>query len=47
MAAALALNDALDVGLVAQWRARTDNPASRRLAQRLGFAESGEQSTVR
>ena len=30
VAAALALNDALDVGLVAQWRARIDNTASRR-----------------
>ncbi|SDT27631.1 hypothetical protein SAMN04488543_3533 [Friedmanniella luteola] len=46
VAAALALNDALDVGLVPQWRARTDNAASRRLARRLGFAEAGEQSTV-
>ncbi|GAA1842621.1 hypothetical protein GCM10009714_26210 [Microlunatus capsulatus] len=46
VAAALALNDALDVGLVAQWRARTDNAASRRVARRLGFAAAGEQSTV-
>lgn len=46
VAAAVALNDALDVGLVAQWRARTENAASRRLARRLGFVEAGEQSTV-
>ena len=46
VAAALALNDALDVGLGREWRARTDNAASRRLARRLGFAESGEQTTV-
>ncbi len=46
VAAALALNDALDVGLVAQWRTRIDNTASRRVAQRLGFVEAGEQSTV-
>ena len=46
VAAALALNDALDAGLVAQWRARSDNAASRRLARTLGFAEVGEQSTV-
>jgi len=46
VAAALALNDALDVGLVGQWRARTDNAVSRRLARKLGFVESGEQSTV-
>lgn len=46
LAAALALNDALDVGLVAQWRARVDHVGSRRLARRLGFAEVGEQTTV-
>jgi hypothetical protein len=46
VAAALALNDALDVGLVGQWRARSDNTASRRLARKLGFVEAGEQSTV-
>jgi hypothetical protein len=46
VAAALALNDALDAGLVAQWRARSDNVASRRLARRLGVSEAGEQSTV-
>ncbi|WP_375423595.1 GNAT family N-acetyltransferase [uncultured Friedmanniella sp.] len=46
MAAALALNDALDVGLVPQWRARVDNVASRRLARRVGFTEVGAQTTV-
>ena len=46
VAAALALNDALDVGLVPQWRARVDNVASRRLARRLGFTEVGTQTTV-
>ncbi|WP_375429917.1 GNAT family N-acetyltransferase [uncultured Friedmanniella sp.] len=46
VAAALALNDALDVGLVAQWRARVDNVGSRRLARRLGFTEVGAQTTV-
>lgn len=46
LAAALALNDALDVGLVPQWRARVDNVASRRLARRLGFTEVGAQTTV-
>jgi len=46
VAAALALNDALDIGLVGQWRARTDNRPSRRLARRLGFSEVGTQTTV-
>jgi hypothetical protein len=46
VAAALALNDALDVGLVPQWRARVDNRGSRRLARALGFAEVGMQTTV-
>lgn len=46
LAAALALNDALDAGLVPQWRARVDNVASRRLARRLGLVEAGSQTTV-
>jgi hypothetical protein len=46
VAAALALNDALDVGLVGQCRARSDNVAARRVARKLGFVEAGEQSTV-
>jgi hypothetical protein len=45
-AAALALNDALDVGLVPQWRTRLDNVASRRMARRLGLVEVGTQTTV-
>lgn len=46
VAAALALNDALDGGLVPQWRSRVDNIGSRRLARRLGFTEVGAQTTV-
>jgi hypothetical protein len=45
-AAALAVNDALDAGLVPQWRTRVDNVASRRMARRLGFVEVGTQTTV-
>jgi len=46
VAAALAVNDALDVGLVPQWRTRVENVAARRLARRLGFTEVGTQTTV-
>ncbi len=46
LAAALATNEALDVGLVPQWRARIENEASRKLAARLGFVEVGSQTTV-
>ena len=46
MAAAIATNDALDVGLVPQWRARTENRASRAIAARLGYVEVGSQTTV-
>ena len=35
VAAALATNDALDAGLVPQWRARTANAASRALARNV------------
>lgn len=45
-AAALALNDALDAGLVPQWRTRVDNVAARRMARRLGLVEVGAQTTV-
>ncbi|HEY5821133.1 MAG TPA: GNAT family protein [Propionibacteriaceae bacterium] len=45
-AASLALNDALDSGLVPQWRARVTSDASRRLARRLGLTEVGSQTTV-
>lgn len=46
VAAGIATNDALDAGLVPQWRARTENRASRRTAARLGFREVGTQTTV-
>jgi predicted GNAT family acetyltransferase len=46
LAAALATNDALDAGLVPQWRSRIENNASRRTAARLGFLEVGSQTTV-
>lgn len=45
-AAALATNEALDLGLVPQWRSRIENSASRRTAARLGFLEVGSQTTV-
>jgi predicted GNAT family acetyltransferase len=45
-AAALALNDALDAGLVPQWRTRVENVAARRVARRLGFVEVGAQTSV-
>jgi GNAT superfamily N-acetyltransferase len=44
--AALALNEALDRGLVPQWRARAGNVASQALARRLGFEVVGAQTTV-
>ncbi|RVW02767.1 GNAT family N-acetyltransferase [Rhodococcus xishaensis] len=37
----LATNDALDAGLIPQWRAHRDNIASRRLATNLGYEELG------
>jgi hypothetical protein len=46
MAAGIATNEALDRGLVPQWRARTGNRGSRRIAQRLGYARAGRQVTV-
>lgn len=46
VAAGIATNQALDRGLVPQWRARVDNVASRALAARLGFDEVGTQTTV-
>ena len=46
LAAAMAMNDALDSGLVPQWRARVENTASRGLGQRLGFELVGTQTTV-
>ena len=46
LSAALATNEALDFGLVPQWRSRIENTASRRTAARLGFVEVGSQTTV-
>jgi GNAT acetyltransferase len=43
---AVATNDALDAGLVPQWRARVDNEPSRRVAAALGYQEVGSQTTV-
>lgn len=40
-AARLATDDALDAGLIPQWRAHRDNIAARRLAARLGYEELG------
>ena len=45
-AAAIATNDALDAGLVPQWRARRGHRASLGLARRLGYREIGAQTTV-
>ncbi len=45
-AAALGVNEALDRGLVAQWRAQPDNLASFQLGRRLGFVTVGRQTTV-
>ena len=39
-------NEALDSGLVPQWRSRCDNAASRRIAALLGYREVGAQTTV-
>ncbi|WP_086990709.1 GNAT family N-acetyltransferase [Agrococcus casei] len=44
--AAVATQEALGIGLVAQWRSRQGNEASRRLAQRLGFTQLGVQVAV-
>jgi hypothetical protein len=46
LAAAVATNDALDTGLVPQWRARRGHRASTALARRLGYREIGSQTTV-
>lgn len=45
-AAAVATNEALDRGLVPQWRARRSNAASRATAMRLGYVALGRQTTV-
>jgi len=44
--AAFTGNEALDLGLVPQWRARSGNQRSRDLALSLGYEEVGSQSTV-
>ena len=46
LAGALALNDALDSGLVAQWRTRGDDVAAAALGRRLGFRPVGTRTTV-
>jgi hypothetical protein len=46
LAAAMATNDALDAGLVPQWRSRAEDVASLGLARRLGFEPVGTQTTV-
>ena len=46
LAAAIATNDALDAGLVPQWRARRGHRASLGLSRRLGYREIGSQTTV-
>ena len=46
LAGAMATNDALDSGLVAQWRSRSENVASLGLARRLGYEVVGTQTTV-
>lgn len=45
-AAQLATNDALDAGLIPQWRAHHDNVASRRLAARLGYTDFGTHLSI-
>lgn len=45
-AAAVATNAALAAGLIPHWRARVDNVASQRLAERLGYRPLGSQTTV-
>ncbi|MGV9744112.1 GNAT family N-acetyltransferase [Rhodococcus zopfii] len=44
--ATLATHDALDAGLVPQWRVRRDNLAGRGLAAALGYEECGSHVTV-
>jgi GNAT superfamily N-acetyltransferase len=45
--AARAVHQALDAGLVPQWRARCTLLASRRIARSLGFVELGRQATYK
>ncbi|MGI3785353.1 MAG: GNAT family N-acetyltransferase [Janthinobacterium lividum] len=46
LAGAMATNDALDSGLVPQWRCRSENVAALGLARRLGYEMVGTQTTV-
>ena len=46
LAGAMATNDALDSGLIPQWRCRPENAASLGLARRLGYEPVGTQTTV-
>lgn len=41
-----AVNSAISMGLIAQWRTRVGNDASSKLAHALGFTQLGLQSTV-
>lgn len=45
-AVSIAMGQAMDLGLVPQWRARTDNAASIRTALGAGFKQAGSQTTV-
>lgn len=44
--AGIAAHEALGAGLIPQWRASVDNPASKALAEKLGFVLAGSQTTV-
>jgi hypothetical protein len=46
IAAGIATNEALDRGLVPQWRGRADDQVARRLARRLGYRAVGTQTTI-
>lgn len=45
-AAAVAADEAFTDGLIPQWRAAAESPASLRMAISLGFAHAGHQTTV-
>lgn len=45
-AASVAVEEAMAAGLIPQWRARTDNSASRRTALSTGFIHAGSQTSV-
>jgi L-amino acid N-acyltransferase YncA len=45
--AARAVHQAVDAGLLPQWRARCTLLASRRIARSLGFVELGRQASYR